>query len=130
MPLQMTFPILLGAIPIFITLGIFIIIALSHIRRYYNYKKENGYIDNEEYILEETSWLGKPLNKKIIKLCSYKDYVAHTSNRVDNFMDYLYYKNLKNNNYYYIDIYNIHNGTKKLTRINNIEKFILEGEKD
>lgn len=130
MPLQMTFPILLGAIPIFITLGIFIIIALSHIRGYYNYKKENDYIDNEEYILEETTWLGKPLNKKIIKLCSYKDYVAHTSNRVDDFMRHLYYKDLKNNNYYCIDIYNIYDGTKKLIRINNIEKFILEGEED
>ena len=45
-------------------------------------------------------------------------------------MSYLYYKDLKNNNYYCINIYNIHDGTKKLTRINNIEKFILEGEKD
>ena len=59
-----TFPILLGAIPIFITLGIFIIIALSNVKKYYDYKKENGYIVNEEYILEETTWLGKPLNKK------------------------------------------------------------------
>ena len=125
-----TFSILIGAIPIFTVLGIFIIMALSNVKKYYDYKKENGYIVNEEYILEETTWLGKPLNKKIIKLCSYKDYVAHTSNRVDDFMHYLYYKDLKNNNYYCIDIYNIHDGTKKLTRINNIEKFILEGEKD
>lgn len=125
-----TVPILVGAIPIFTVLGIFIIMALNNIKKYYDYKKENGYIVNEEYILEETSWLGKPLNKKIIKLCSYKDYVAHTSHKVDNFLFYLFYKNLKNGKYYYIDIYKIEEGITKLTRINNIEKFILEGEKD